>query len=139
MLTPRLTNDHAGRGVVQNEKDARRRAFAEALRAALKPIVDEVRHDLPQQMTLMFLLIASYPGRSVKEYAQLGGVSTSVASRHILDLGDRNRRMGPGFGLVMAKPSPMELRRHEVYLTPKGEALITRMQHALERTYRSGH
>lgn len=111
------------------------RSFASALRATLKPMVDEVQHDLPQQLTLMFLLVAEYPGRGVKEYAELAKVSMSVASRHILDLGERNRRMEPGLGLVSSRSSPFELRRKEIELTPKGYALLARMRAALERTH----
>jgi DNA-binding MarR family transcriptional regulator len=109
--------------------------FAGALCAALTPMVEEVRRDLPTQLLRMFLLIAQYPGRSVKEYAEYAGVAQSVASRHILDLGQRNRRMEDGFDLVEARPAPRELRRHEVYLTHKGASLLRKMKLALERTH----
>jgi DNA-binding MarR family transcriptional regulator len=62
-------------------------------------------------------------GKSVQDYADLAGVSKSVMSRHILDLGDRTRYMEEGLGLMYSRPNPNELRKHEVWLTPTGKAL----------------
>jgi hypothetical protein len=61
------------------------------------------------------------------EHAELAQASSSVMSRHLLDLGDRNRKKEPGFGLVMGRPNLMELRKHEHVLTPKGKALFERL------------
>lgn len=109
--------------------------FAAAAHDMLRPFTKEVRHDMPLQLVLTFLSVARYPGKSVQEYAEMEGVSKSVMSRHLLDLGDRNRKMEPGFGLVTARPHPMELRRHEVYLSPKGKELLHSMARTLDRTH----
>lgn len=109
--------------------------FAAAAHAMLRPFTKEVRHDMPLQLVLTFLSVARYPGKSVGDYAEMEGVSKSVMSRHLLDLGERNRKMEPGFGLVGARPHPMELRRHEVFLTPKGRALLQAMARTLDRTH----
>jgi DNA-binding MarR family transcriptional regulator len=93
------------------------------------------RGDMPAQYILSFLLVAMEEGQSVTDYARAAGVSNSVMSRHLLDIGDRNRQMDKGFGLVTARPNPMELRKHEYFLTPKGKTLL---QHVL-RHWRMGY
>jgi hypothetical protein len=45
-------------------------------------------------------------------------------SRHLLDIGERNRHMDHGFGLVTSRSNPFELRKHEFTLTDKGRALL---------------
>jgi hypothetical protein len=52
----------------------------------------------PQYRT--FLVVVLDEGKSVQEYADAAGVSKSVMSRHILDLGDRTRYMEVGLGLM---------------------------------------
>jgi DNA-binding MarR family transcriptional regulator len=75
--------------------------------------------------------------RAFKEYGHEAGVSMSVASRHLLDIGDRDRYMEPGFGLVTQKLDPMELRKKRVTLTAKGVALAHELVRAL-KSYRDG-
>src|SRR5262245_35557529 len=72
----------------------------------------ELRRDMPLQYVYTFLLVARNPGKTVMEYAKMAGVSQSVMSRHLLDIGPRNRNMEQGFGLVEYAPSPMDLRVH---------------------------
>jgi DNA-binding MarR family transcriptional regulator len=83
-----------------------------------------LRGTMPLQYVKTFLLVAEEEGLGVKEYAQRAGVSTSVMSRHLLDIGERNRHMEDGFGLVTYRSNPMELRKHEYMLTDKGRALL---------------
>ena len=54
-------------------------------------------------------------------------------SRHLLDIGLRNRHMKEGFGLVVGRPNPMNLREHEYYLTPKGHATLQKVLRNLAR------
>jgi DNA-binding MarR family transcriptional regulator len=79
----------------------------------------------PQYRT--FLVVVLDEGKSVQEYADAAGVSKSVMSRHILDLGDRTRYMEAGLGLMYSRPNPDELRKHEVWLTPTGKALAKKI------------
>jgi DNA-binding MarR family transcriptional regulator len=65
----------------------------------------------------------------VRDYAERSDVSASVMSRHLLDIGERNRHMQPGWGLVTYRPNPLELRKLEYWLTPKGRLLL----HAVAR------
>ena len=57
------------------------------------------------------------------EYSKRSGVAQSVMSRHLLDLGDKARLGGPGYGLVTSSRDPVNLRRRPVVLTNKGRAL----------------
>jgi DNA-binding MarR family transcriptional regulator len=79
---------------------------------------------MPIQMAASFLLVAKNEGKSLRELRQLSGVAQSTMSRHLLDLGARNRRFGEGLGLVRSEIDPMELRRKQFYLTPKGRRLL---------------
>ena len=103
-------------------------SFAAIFREALVAFTQDADRDtMPLQYLTTFLLVAMKPGLSVTEYAEFGQRSGSVMSRHLLDLGERNRKKQPGFGLVVGRPNPMELRKHEYFLTPKGRALFERL------------
>jgi hypothetical protein len=66
-------------------------------------------------------IASSGEGKSVAEYTRLVGVSKSVMSRYLLDMGPCTRRGTPGLGLVEArKISVDQATLHAVYLTPKG-------------------
>jgi hypothetical protein len=64
-------------------------------------------------------------------------------ARHLLDIGPRMRNNSAGFGLVETRPNMQELRRHEVYLTPKGRAHAERIlrywQHISHTDKSGGH
>jgi DNA-binding MarR family transcriptional regulator len=90
--------------------------------AALEPF-RALRQTMPLQYIVSFLLVALDEGRSVNEYAERAGVGTSVMSRHLLDIGERNRNKEEGFGLVTQRADPMELRKHQMMLTPKGRVV----------------
>lgn len=92
-----------------------------------------IRQTMPLQYVMAFLLVAMEEGLSVSEYAERAGVSMSVMSRHLLDIGERNRHMEEGFGLVQSRQSPLELRRNEVVLTHKGRALLRQIIRQLEK------
>lgn len=125
-------NMTAGRLTRTPLPDDERRA-ASCLLAALDPF-REIRGDMPLQYVTTLLLVAANEGLSNQEYSRQAGVSKSVMSRHILDLSIRQRSGGDGLGLLMTRLSPMELRRHEVYLTPRGKAMV----HRILRAWRLG-
>jgi DNA-binding MarR family transcriptional regulator len=118
--------------VVSNKAlpDADRKAVRSALRF-LEPFRD-IRSTMPLQYVTAFLLVAYEEGLGVGDYATKAGVSVSVMSRHLLDIGDRNRHMTEGFGLVTYRSNPMELRKHEYMLTDKGRALAHRILRQLD-------
>jgi DNA-binding MarR family transcriptional regulator len=74
------------------------------------------------------LLVAQQEGLSVNEYAQNAGVSKSVMSRTLREIND----IGHGIkGLVASRRRPMNLRRKEVFLTPKGYETVRRIDEVL--------
>lgn len=79
---------------------------------------------MPLQYVTSFLAVATDEGQSVTEYARKLGVNVTTMSRHLLDIGERNRNMEPGYGLVTYRADPLELRKHQYFLTPKGKQLI---------------
>lgn len=82
---------------------------------------------IPASMIEVFLLVAMNEGCSLRDIVELSGKPQSTMSRHLLDLGERNRRMEPGLGLVAWRTCPSELRRKEYYLTPKGRGLLKKI------------
>jgi DNA-binding MarR family transcriptional regulator len=54
-------------------------------------------------------------------------------SRHLLDIGDRNRKMNAGIGLVTARANPLNRRRREYFLTEKGRLLADKVRLAQRR------
>jgi DNA-binding MarR family transcriptional regulator len=97
---------------------------------ALEPF-EHIRRDMPMQYVRTFMLVCIEPGLGVMEYADRAGVSQTVMSRHLLDIGERNRHMEPGFGLVIKRQDPMNLRRWEVLLTEKGRQVARKMMRSL--------
>ncbi len=107
------------------EKDAQR-----VLLTALEPFT-AVYPIMPLQQAKTFLLVAMEEGLGVGDYARKAGANPAVMTRHMLDLGEMNRRHEPGLGLVYTRPNPMNRRQHQVYLTPKGTALAHAIHRAL--------
>lgn len=83
----------------------------------------------------LLLTIAAGPGRSPAEYADLCGLPGSTTNRHIREL--RDGHVGPqrgkaGLGLLTSRPSASDWRRHEVFLTRKGQLLVEHLQSLLK-------
>jgi DNA-binding MarR family transcriptional regulator len=104
---------------------------ASAFLRALDAFTGE-RNAIPTQYIRAFLLIALDEGKTVGEYAIKSGVSPSVMSRHVLDIGEFRRTKQPGLGLVYSKPNVMNLREHNVFLTDKGRALLHKIVRHME-------
>lgn len=107
------------------EKDA-----ARVLLTALEPF-KAVYSIMPLQQASTFLMVAMEEGLGVGEYARKAGANPGVMTRHMLDLGELNRRHEPGLGLVFTRLNPMNRRMHQCFLTPKGVALATAVYRAL--------
>ena len=95
------------------------------LRASIDPTV-------PVQLVRTFLIVAAKEGRTISEVAEAANAKLSTVSRHLLDLGDRNRKMEPGYGLVARVADQMELRVTRCALTPKGRLLAEELIQILE-------
>ncbi|HEY6336259.1 MAG TPA: hypothetical protein VI113_10280 [Alphaproteobacteria bacterium] len=92
--------------------------------AAILATFQQYYPTMPIQVAQAFLLVALNEGASVKRLTQISGARLATMSRHLLDLGDFDRRLGPGLGLVAFRKSAMDLRQSEYTLTPRGRALI---------------
>ena len=99
------------------------RAAARSLRLALEPFYN-MRPNVPLSYLRTFLLIAEEEGLGVNEYAGIGDIASSVMTRNILDIGERNRHKEEGLALVVSDRDPFDLRKHNVRVTPKGRALV---------------
>lgn len=116
---------HAKQNLNAEEKEA-----ARILLTALEPLT-AVYSIMPLQQAKTFLMVAMEEGLGVGEYARKAGANPAVMTRHMLDLGEMNRRREPGLGVVYTRPNPMNRRSHQVFLTPKGVALATAIYRAL--------
>lgn len=106
-------------------------AAATAAYLALKNFT-ELRPTMPLQYVMTFLQVCMEEGLGTMEYAQRAEVPPTVMTRHLLDIGDRNRAREEGFGLVTQERDRNDLRRHAARITPKGKALIHRFMLALK-------
>jgi DNA-binding MarR family transcriptional regulator len=107
-------------------------AAATRLRSTLQALY-AVGSDLNINMAISFLTVAAFPGRTLKEYEQLLGHPSSTMSRHLLDLGPRNRNKQPGLGLVDVDRNPEDWRYNVYTLTPKGRALVATLTQLMEK------
>jgi DNA-binding MarR family transcriptional regulator len=96
-----------------------------------------IRATMPMQYVVTLMLVATDEGRNVQEYARKLGVSPSVMSRHLLDIGERNRYMEEGFGLVTYRANPRNLREHEYFLTDKGRRITQSIVRIMKRAHPS--
>ena len=125
-LSP-FTGHHFGRGLPDEDLSA-----VKKLAGALRVFSNE-RGTMPMQYVQSFLLVADEEGLGVTDYAQRANISVSVMSRHLLDIGKRNREMEAGFGWVDYRNNPMELRKKEYFLTDRGRALIHQFKQQLSK------
>lgn len=141
MLQKNTTGDETNMAVrkAPPPKGQMRQSLPEDERRAMGAFMDaiegfrKIRPTMPLQYVYTFLLVAYEESLGVTEYAKRAGVSQSVMSRHLLDIGDRNRYMTEGFGLVTQRPDPLELRKHQVILTDLGRALAHQIFRAIRK------
>jgi hypothetical protein len=94
--------------------------------SALHPFF-EVHDNIPARCIQALLLVAHKEGGSVADYAKRAAMPASTMSRNLLDIGERNRHMQPGLGLVVGKRNPENLRELEYSLSVKGKALVRKV------------
>lgn len=105
---------------------AEEKAYARSLRLALEPF-RSIRPTMPLQYLHTFLLICEEEGKGVGELAALSDVVSTVMTRHILDIGDRDRHRSAGFGLVTMVRDTFDLRRGHAKVTAFGKATLHKM------------
>ena len=92
---------------------------------------------MPQTYQAAFLTIAADPGHSVDFYAKRLNVTPSIMSRRLIDLTNqpcRSRKPG-GHDLIESRRDPLDRRLVQIFLTPKGKALATRLERLVARQY----
>lgn len=141
MLEPASGFDLLGAGKMASEfkqtLNEDQKEYAHALLNAVEAFT-KLRATMPIQYVRTYLMVACDEGQGVTEYAKRAGVSQSVMTRHLLDIGERNRRKEEGFGLVYQKPDPMDLRFHRVFLTDDGHALFHQLMRAMRPITKMG-
>lgn len=111
------------------------KAYARALMLALEPFRD-MRSTMPLQYVYTFLQVCTDEGKGVTEYAKAQNISPTVMTRHLLDIGERNRQREDGFGLVTQERDPKDLRRHSARVTPVGKATMRKIMNAMKTASR---
>lgn len=84
-----------------------------------------------------FALVAKKEGLTVAEYAAQAGVTPTVMTRNLLDIGELNRQREKGLDLIVAERDPWDLRKHRARLTPRGRKLSNDLARALSRLRKS--
>lgn len=77
---------------------------------------------MPQAVTL--LTVALNEGISLTELTEKTSQATSSASRNVAALSNVHRAGKPGHGLVLNREDPVERRRKQHVLTPKGRRFL---------------
>lgn len=113
------------------------RAAARTLYLQLKPFRD-VNRFMPLSYIDAFLQVAMDEGKAVSDYAAKSGISATVMTRNLLDIGDLNRNREPGYGMVTQERDLMDLRRHNARVTPKGRTMMDHVHHVLQMFTRKG-
>ena len=107
------------------------RQAAKALRLAIEPFV-ALNPNIPASYIISFLTVADKEGRPVGEYANEVGMYKAVMTRHLLDLGERDRHGGEGMGLLDQVRDKQDLRVNRTFVSEKGATLLSKVRRAWE-------
>lgn len=80
----------------------------------------------------LFLTIACNEGATQIELAEMMGLGRPSISVRIGDLGDKDRRLEQGLGLIEQRLSPDDARKRLIFLTEKGRALLAEIFNAMD-------
>ncbi|MEJ7935858.1 hypothetical protein WG907_16585 [Sphingobium sp. AN558] len=104
--------------------------LSSAEREALERFARALRHlrtimgrNVPSQIVQAYLAVALEEGKPVNEYANLLGASMTTASRHLMDLAERNRYKREGFRLLYRQGNPLDEREKLITLSQHGRAM----------------
>jgi DNA-binding MarR family transcriptional regulator len=107
------------------------KAHLRALVLALKPFI-KAKPTIPLSYVLTALTVALDENEGVAEYAKALNMSPTVMTRHLLDLGERNRLKEPGLGWITSERDLFDLRKHRARFTSTGAAMLRDVVHALK-------
>jgi DNA-binding MarR family transcriptional regulator len=125
-----MTNAHTPVGYKSLLSDETRQA-AKALRLALEPFV-ALNPTMPASYIISFLSVAEKEGRPVSEYANEVGLFKAVMTRHLLDLGERDRRGEEGMNIIEQRRDKKDLRINRSLISEKGASLLSKVRRAWE-------
>lgn len=108
------------------------RKSLEMVYAALEALID-ISPAMPLQQAATIILVALNEGTSLKELVQKTGVKQSTMSRHLIDLGKRNRRMEQGYQIVDCRQDDFDMRKNQYVLSIKGRAVIDKVVKAVRK------
>jgi DNA-binding MarR family transcriptional regulator len=109
---------------------AERQATFQALFLALEPFAKEAPN-MTMMNFLAFLRVGMEEGKGVTEYADAAQVYKTVMTRHLLDLGDRDRHGDDGLGYISQVRDRKDLRINRAWITQKGAAFADTAYRAL--------
>jgi DNA-binding MarR family transcriptional regulator len=98
---------------------------------AIEPFV-ALNPTIPASYIISFLAVAEKEGRPVGEYANDVGLYKAVMTRHLLDLGERDRHGGEGMGVIEQKRDGKDLRVNRSFISAKGAELLGKMRRVWE-------
>jgi len=107
------------------------RQAAKALRLALEPFV-ALNPTIPASYIISFLTVAEKEGRPVGEYANEVCIYKAVMTRHLLDLGERDRDGGEGMNIIEQRRDKQDLRVNRTFINEKGAALLSTVRRVWE-------
>lgn len=113
------------------------RAYLRALQLALKQIL-KAKPTIPLSYVVTALSVALDENKGVAEYAEDCSMSPTVMTRHLLDLGERNRLKEPGLGWIQQERDLFDLRKHRARFTSIGAALFRDIVNTLRLMPRKG-
>lgn len=91
----------------------------------------DARRDMPIQALRLYLMTALNEAEEapagVVEMAAKAGLPLSVASRHMIDLGEVNRYKEAGFDLVEQRINLHNRRERPAHLTTKGRSMVSKL------------
>lgn len=99
------------------------REALERFSLALKHLRALMGRNVPSQIIQAYLAVALDEGRPVNEYANRLGASASTASRHLMDLAERNRYKQAGFHLLYRSDNPLDEREKIITLSQHGKVM----------------
>jgi DNA-binding MarR family transcriptional regulator len=114
---------------------SQREGVAQALFLALEPFAKE-SPTITLGNFMTFLRVASSEGKGVTEYADDAQVYKTVMTRHLLDLGDRDRHGGDGLGYIQQVRDRADMRVNRAWITHKGAAFLDNAYKALSLLFR---
>lgn len=88
-------------------------------------------HKIPASYISAALNVAINPGNGPTHYAKAMGTIQPIASRLLLEIGEKARHRDGPLGLVEAQISPESLRDKQYHLTAKGLDLAKRLADVL--------